>query len=144
MPELRRELVLKFPTPNTVSSRTISKRISSLKHELGDDSVEDHALIVPAPSVSYEVLDRLRCLLREEPDVNVAKRRVDSGGVSEWRMLRLGWARGRSNSTFIEGRPFVEDIAVSGLLVSVIIHQLLDAMRTGEIISYSGSERVNM
>jgi len=50
---------------------------------LGDHVVEDDPVIVPAPCVADEVLHSLGSLLREQPQVHVAQRRVDRRGQCE-------------------------------------------------------------
>jgi hypothetical protein len=83
MSQLKRKLILEFPTPNTITTRSIPKRVARLNHEFWDHTVENHAFVVPAPSEANEVLDCLRCVRREETDVNIADRGVDRARVGE-------------------------------------------------------------
>ena len=74
--------------------------------------MEDHAFEVSASSVTNEILDGQRSLLREQPDVNIPKRRVNCRFVGERRWacaLRRGGCRDR---LFLSRRTFVENIAV--------------------------------
>lgn len=80
MLEVVRELILELLIPDTFTTSTIPERVSGLDHELGDDAVEDDTLEVAALRMTDEVLDRLRCLLREQSDVDIAERGVNSSG----------------------------------------------------------------
>lgn len=83
MLEVIAKLILKFMPPDRLSSGAITQRVARLDHELGDHTVEQDALEVPAAGVSDEVLDGFRCLLREESHVYVAHRGVYRRGVSD-------------------------------------------------------------
>ncbi len=75
------KFIFKFPSPDTRATRTISKRIPSLNHKLGDDTMKNDPFKVSTPSMSNKVLHSFRNLLREEADVNVTKGGVDGGSV---------------------------------------------------------------
>ena len=78
------KLILKLISPDRRPSRPIPQRIPRLDHKLRNDTMEDDTLVVPAARVANEILHRFRCLLGEQPKMNVANSRVDSGGVGKW------------------------------------------------------------
>jgi len=111
--QLVRKLVLKFTIPDARPARAVPERVARLYHKLGDHTVEEHAVVIPAPRVPDKVLHRLGRLLREQPQVHVAQRRVDRRGRSERRRARR---RGRCRSRdrlFFARRALVEDVPVA-------------------------------
>jgi len=80
MPEFWIELVFKVTAPATLSARSISKRITSLQHELFDDSMEDDIIVITIIDVRDEVLDRLRRSFREQLEVLRVSRVSEGGG----------------------------------------------------------------
>jgi hypothetical protein len=60
VPVLWTELVFKVSTPTTLSTSPISERITSLQHELLDDSVENDVVVVTIVDVRDKVLDCFR------------------------------------------------------------------------------------
>ena len=116
MPQSARKLIFKLPSPNRVATCSISKGVARLDHELRNDAVEDHALKVATPRVAHKVLDGLRGLLREEPEVHVAERRVDRRRVRYWGRTALN-RRGRGGDRLLLARgALVEDVAFTGLV----------------------------
>ena len=79
------ELIFKLFSPNALAPGTVSEGVSGLDHEFRNDAVEDHALEVSASSVTDEILNGQRSLLREQPHVDVPDRRVDRRLVSKRR-----------------------------------------------------------
>lgn len=77
------KLVLELLVPNARPSRPITQRIARLDHELGDHTMENHIVVIPAARKPDEVLHGLGRLLGEEPHVDVAHRRVDRRGVRD-------------------------------------------------------------
>ena len=71
------ELIFKLFSPNALAPGTVSEGVPSLDHEFWNDAVEDYAFEVSASSVTDEILDGQRSLLREQPHVDVPDRRVD-------------------------------------------------------------------
>ena len=61
----------------------LTERVSGLYHERLDDAVEDVAVVVAVPGVHAEVLHRLRTLVGEQLQVDVAQRGVDHGVLIE-------------------------------------------------------------
>ena len=119
MLQLLTKLVLKLAPPNRRPARAIPQRVARLDHELRDHAVEDDALEVRAPGVADEVLDRLRRVLGEEADVDVAERGVDGGGVGEGGGTGgRGGGGGGGDVLHLAGRALVEDVAFAGFLVS--------------------------
>lgn len=143
MLEVVRKLVLKFLAPDTIATSTVSERVSGLDHELGDDAVEDDTLEVAALRMTDEVLDCLRSLLREEPDVNVAERSVDGRGRSQGCSKRLHVSGCRCNCLLVACRALIEDIAIPRF-ISVEGVSLHSPTCMLERTAYSGSLRVNM
>ena len=83
MLEVVRELILKLPIPDGRPASTVSQRVSSLDHELRDDTVEDDTLVVSAACVANKVLHSLWRLLGKQAKVHVPNGRVDSSGISD-------------------------------------------------------------
>jgi len=84
--QLVTELIFKLFSPNALASGTVSEGVPGLDHEFRNDAVEDHAFEVSASSVTDEILDGQRSLLREQPQVDVPDRRVDRrlAGKRRW------------------------------------------------------------
>ena len=87
MPKIVRKLVFKLAVPDACSARAVAKGVARLDHELGNDTVENHVVVVPATRVSDEVLDGLGRLLREQAHVHVPERSVDRRGRREGRCV---------------------------------------------------------
>ena len=83
MSEIIGKLVFEFAVPDARSPRAVAEGVARLDHKLGNDAVEDHAVVVSAARVSDEVLDGPRRLLREQAQVHVTERRVDCRGRCE-------------------------------------------------------------
>lgn len=79
--EVIRELVLKFPTPNTRASSSIAKRVSRLDHKLGNDTMEYDAFIISTARMPNKILHGFRGLLGEQPEMDVTQCCVDGGSV---------------------------------------------------------------
>ena len=114
MLQLVRELVFKFAVPDARPARAVAERVARLDHELGDHAVEEHAVVVPAPRMADEVLHRLGRLLREQPHVHVAQRRVDRSGRRERCRMRRSGRRGGGDRLFLARRALVEYVSVAG------------------------------
>jgi len=113
--QIFRKLVFKLVVPDARPTRAIAKWVARLDHELGDHAVEDDAVVVPAPCVAHEVLHGLGSLLREQPQVHVAQRRVDRRGRCErCRARRRRGRRGSGDRLLFARRALVEDITVAG------------------------------
>ena len=78
--QIIRELVFELITPNRHSSGSVTQRITRLDHKLRDDPMEDDTLEKSTARMSDKVFDRLRCVFREETDMDVALARVYGGG----------------------------------------------------------------
>lgn len=83
MSKVIRELVLEFLAPNGCTTRPIAQRVSSLNHELGDDTMEDDSFEITAPCMAHEILHSFGSLRREQSDVYVSERSVDCGRIGE-------------------------------------------------------------
>ena len=59
------ELILELVPPDGRPSGAIPERVTGLDHEILDDAVEEHSVVVPVRRMRREVLDRLRALLGE-------------------------------------------------------------------------------
>jgi len=117
--QLVREFILEFFTPDRNTPSTIAKRIASLNHKFGDDTMENDTLEIATPSVAYKVLNCFRGLLWEEPHVNVTKRRVYRRRVGERRgACSLPDCSG-CNALFFPRGTFVEDVPFTRLVISV-------------------------
>lgn len=116
MLELIRELVLELFAPDRRPARAIAQRVARLYHELRNDAVEDHALKVATPRVAHKVLDGLRGLLREEPEVHVAERRVDRRAVGDGRRPASDCRSCGSDGLLLASGSLVEDVAIAGLV----------------------------
>ena len=106
------ELVFKLFPPNAFASGTVSEGVPGLDHEFWNNAVEDYAFEESASSVTDEVLHGQRCLLWEQPEVDVPECRVDRGFVGE-----RGWAcalrrSGCRDRLFLPCRTLVEDVSV--------------------------------
>lgn len=73
MLEVVREFIFKLMAPNRRSSRTIAKRVPGLDHKLRNNTMEYDALVVATACVANEVLNSLRCLLREQTKMDIAE-----------------------------------------------------------------------
>ena len=87
MPKIVRKLVFKLAVPDACPARAVAEGVARLDHELGNDAVENHVVVVPATRVSDEILDGLRRLLREQAHVHVPERSVDRRGRREGRCV---------------------------------------------------------
>jgi hypothetical protein len=87
VPEIVGKLVFELAVPDTCSARAVAEGVARLDHELGDDTVENHVVVVPAARVSDEVFDGLGRLLREQTHVHVPERSVDRRGRREGRSV---------------------------------------------------------
>ena len=72
VPELVAELIFKFTSPNRFSTRPISQRISSLKHEALNDTMEKQAVIIAILGMGTEILYRAWTLVWKELNLNVS------------------------------------------------------------------------
>ena len=124
VPEVVGELVFKFTVPDARSARAVAEGVARLNHELGNDAVEDHAVVVSAARVSNEVLDGLRCLLREKAHVHVPERCVDRRRRCEGRGVQRRSGRGSGDRLLFARRTLVEDVSVTRLRVTVPICQV--------------------
>ena len=113
MLEIIGELVLELAVPDGRPTSTVAKRVSGLDHKLRNHAVEDDTLVVATARMTDEVLHRFWCLLREEPDVNVAERGVDRRRVGDRRRPGLLRRRRGYYQLFFASRPLVEDITVA-------------------------------
>ena len=127
VPEVVGKLVFEFAVPDARSARAVAEGVAGLDHELGNDAVEDHAVVVSAVRVSDEVLDGLGRLLREQAHVHVPKRRVDRRGRCEGRGVQRRSGRGGGNRLLFARRALVEDVSVARLRVTVPICQVDEA-----------------
>lgn len=158
--QIVRKLVLKIAVPDARPAGAVSERVACLDHELGDDTVEDDAVVVRAPRVADEVFHCLGSLLREQPEVHVTQRRVDRRGGCERRRARRCGRRGGGDCLFLARRALIEDVAVAGFRAAVSVENRHRRgpnvkVRTrrkrekrgswrSEMGTYSGSLRVNM
>ena len=70
------ELVLEGLAPDRRAALARAGRVAALQHELGDEPVEDRAVVVALERKLYKVAARLRRLLGPKLDVDVAEGRV--------------------------------------------------------------------
>ena len=77
MLQLVQKLVFKFAIPDAHPTGTVAEWVASLDHELGYDTVEEHAIVVPTACGADKVFNCLGCLLWEQVQVHVAQGRVD-------------------------------------------------------------------
>lgn len=87
MPKIVRKLVFEIAVPDACSASAVAERVTRLDHELGNDTVENHVVVVPAARVSDEVLDGLGRLLREQAHVHVPECGVDRRGRGKGRCV---------------------------------------------------------
>ena len=119
MLQVIRKFILELLVPDRCSPSTVSQRISSLDHELRNDTVEDYALVVTAARVSHEVLHRFRGLLREKAKMHVSERRMYRRTVRHRRRATLDRGCGGSNGLLFARWPLIEDITVTRLIIPV-------------------------
>ena len=61
------------------TTHAVAERVARLQHELGNDAVEEHVVVVALACQAHKVLHGLRHLVRKEPQVDVAHRGVQHG-----------------------------------------------------------------
>jgi len=142
--QIVRKLVRKLVVPDARPTRAIAKWVARLDHELGDHAVEDDAVVVPAPCVAHEVLHGLGSLLREQPQVHVAQRRVDRRGRCERCRARRRCGRRGGDRLLFARRALVEDIAVAGFRATLSVESGEPWSITGKGVGGSGSEKRNV
>lgn len=76
MLQVIREFIFELPSPDGISPRTITERITSLDHELWDHAMENDPVEVATPRVADKVLYGFWCLGREQPEMYVPHGRV--------------------------------------------------------------------
>ena len=113
MLQLVRELVLEFTIPDARPARAVPERVARLDHKLWNHAMEEHAVVVPAPCMANEILHRLGRLLREQPQVHVAQRRVDRSGRRERRRTRRSGRRGGGDRLLLARRALIKYISVA-------------------------------
>ena len=108
-----RKLIFEFLSPDTRSSSSITQRVSSLDHELGNNTMEDNTLEIPAARVSNKVLHSFGCLLGEQPDVDIAFGGVDRSGVGYVGGPCGCVGDGGCHSLFFSTWSLVEDVTIA-------------------------------
>ena len=77
--QLGTDLILEFFTIDAAAAAARARRVAALDHEVGNDAVEDGAVVVAARGERREVLARLGRVLRVQLDDNGAL-----GGLISW------------------------------------------------------------
>jgi hypothetical protein len=113
VPEIVGKLVFELAVPDACSARAVAEGVARLDHELGDDTVENHVVVVPAARVSDEVLNGLGRMLREQTQVHVPERRVDRRRRREGRCVRGRGRRRGGDRLLFARRTLVEDVSVA-------------------------------
>ena len=67
------ELILEFPSPDGVPSRSITIGAPCLYHKPFDNSVENKALVIALLGMSQEISTSLGAILRKELKVDIPK-----------------------------------------------------------------------
>ena len=111
------EFILELSAPDTLTTGTISKRVSTLNHKLADDSVEDGIVVITSLRMGDEVLNSLRSGIRVETNVDVA-----IGGMND--------STGSTLSNLLDS--FLARIDCRWLLVEYISRGFGDIFTVGE------------
>jgi hypothetical protein len=83
------KLILKFSSPNTLTSSTIPIRTSSLYHEPFNNSMESQSNIITLLSQSYKILHCLTHFLSKQSNVNITHSRLNYRILSQTQMILL-------------------------------------------------------
>jgi hypothetical protein len=77
-------LIFKVFSPDGDPSSAVSLRITSLDHEVLDDSVEYHIIVIPVLRVGHKVLNSLRTLIGIEGHMDLSHVGVNDGLVAQF------------------------------------------------------------
>lgn len=72
------KLILKFPSPDRLSTSAISQRISSLNHETFNDPVKNEIIVILIPAVCCKVLHSFRTFFWIKFHMNVTHCRMQN------------------------------------------------------------------
>ena len=137
-----REFVFKVFPPYASASCAITERVSGLNHKLRNDTVEDYTIVVTALRMPGEILDSLRRLLREQSEMNITLRRVNSRGRCQRSKGIRRWCSS-GDGLFFARWSFIEYVTVTRLVIPA---KQLKRATTPKLAknTYSGWSRVNI
>ena len=136
------EFIFKVFPPYASASCAITERVSGLDHKLRNDAVEDYTIVVTALRMPDEILNSLGCLLREQSEMNITLRRVNSRGRCQRSKDIRCWCSS-SDGLFFARWSFIEYVTVTRLIIPAKQLERATAPKLTRN-TYSGWSRVNI
>lgn len=107
------KLILKFISPNTRSTCSVTEWISRLNHEFGYDTMENDALEITTSCMSNKVFNSFWCLLWKETYIDITECGMNCSRIGNRRRTNGVPNCCCCNRLFFARRAFVKDIAVA-------------------------------